>query len=296
LRSLNIPADIIFLNRREADYLSGYALKSDDDYRRLSSVLKSSIVVTLSENGALAVNSGSVTKVPAAELNRNQQGNFLGAGDALMSLVIHYYLQGIALSDALSLAMQDFPEHVFSENCSLEETGLIEKRMTVVDHMAKFDGMTNLHNRRTGEMLLEAEISRVQRQSEDSFSIMLFDIDKFKSVNDTWGHDVGDQVIKQVARGLKDCIRPHDIGVRWGGEEFICILPGANAKEGCMIAERLRAYIEATIHDPRVITISIGVATYKPGLSVKALVEQADKALYAAKESGRNLVVLSDAL
>jgi diguanylate cyclase (GGDEF)-like protein len=63
-----------------------------------------------------------------------------------------------------------------------------------------------------------------------------------------------------------------------------------------MIAERLRAYIEATIHDPRVITISIGVATYKPGLSVKALVEQADKALYAAKESGRNLVVLSDAL
>jgi diguanylate cyclase (GGDEF)-like protein len=158
------------------------------------------------------------------------------------------------------------------------------------------DPLTGLYNRRY--MLLESEmLIAITTRYNYSLSLLIMDIDFFKSINDTWGHTVGDDVLKALAVALKQQSRESDLVVRYGGEEFISILPQATMDEAEEVAEKLRKTVEALIIPElggKHITISLGVSTLEPEeKDIEALIARADQALYQAKESGRNRVCRS---
>ncbi len=153
------------------------------------------------------------------------------------------------------------------------------------------DALTDLFNRRHLDLTLAQELERAQRYGQ-TLAILMFDVDHFKKFNDTHGHDQGDRVLQSLGQTMKDSVRTVDIPCRYGGEEFLVILPGT-ATEGAMIlAERLRENVENTRVDGLQVTISIGVACFPdaPVASYDKLIEAADKALYEAKAAGRNCV------
>jgi len=162
--------------------------------------------------------------------------------------------------------------------------------------MAFRDGLTGLYNYRYFQDLMDREVSRAMRY-QLALSLMLFDIDHFKKVNDTYGHPAGDEVLRQLAGLVQETMRVTDIVVRYGGEEFAVILPSTDVA-GCRVfATRLRRRVEnmeiVVNGIPIRITISVGVAGYDPTqkqLDKSMLINNADSALYKAKHNGRNRV------
>ena len=161
---------------------------------------------------------------------------------------------------------------------------------------ATLDALTGFNNRRQLEERIKQEVSSAKRQKRHLCAIMT-DIDFFKSVNDTYGHAAGDLVLKTVSRVIKLQLRDYDVAGRYGGEEFSIILPFTKLTEAKMVAERLRKAVETTHIDVSKVcsadknigvTISLGIAEYKDGDDEKTLLQKADKALYIAKEGGRN--------
>jgi diguanylate cyclase (GGDEF)-like protein len=162
------------------------------------------------------------------------------------------------------------------------------------------DALTGLHTRRFFEESLRVEAQRVRRHG-GGFGVLLFDIDHFKSVNDTYGHPGGDRVLCEVARRLRDSARIGDIVARYGGEEFGILLPGASDEDMAEISERIRAAvagvpIAADARTVITVTVSGGTATWGEGRSSEEVVLAADRALYAAKNAGRNRIVGSRTL
>lgn len=165
---------------------------------------------------------------------------------------------------------------------------------------ATLDALTGFNNRRQLEERIKQEVSSAKRQKRNLCAIMT-DVDFFKSANDTYGHAVGDLVLKTIARVIKMQLRDYDIAGRYGGEEFSIILPYTKLPEAQMVAERLRKAVEKTKIDISKVnsdvteknigvTISLGVAEYSPDDDENTLLQKADKALYKAKENGRNRV------
>jgi diguanylate cyclase (GGDEF)-like protein/PAS domain S-box-containing protein len=161
------------------------------------------------------------------------------------------------------------------------------------------DPLTGLFNRRYLEETLEREIRRALR-SDQSLGMMILDLDHFKRFNDTYGHDAGDTVLRETAAFLKRCVRAEDIVCRFGGEEFVLMLPMADAQTTLSRAERIRSKLHdlAILHQGKslgLVTMSVGVAALPAhGNSAKALLEAADAALYHAKREGRDRAVLAD--
>jgi len=163
-----------------------------------------------------------------------------------------------------------------------------------LERLANLDSLTGLHNRRAILRRLDDEIKRAKRYKEELCLLML-DIDHFKNVNDQYGHLSGDEVIQEVATLVRGNIRDTDASGRYGGEEFITILPETDLPSALNVAERLRKLVEATeMKDSEGnvfgVTISQGLTSYKPGDDEYSLVSRADDALYRAKENGRNRV------
>ena len=158
--------------------------------------------------------------------------------------------------------------------------------------MSTSDALTGLYNRRHLDTKLSYEVQRSVRYKSD-LTILLLDVDHFKKFNDTHGHDQGDRVLQGLSNTVKNSLRAIDIACRFGGEEFLVILPETNLSGGLIIAERIRKRIETTPIDGLVVTISIGVACTLNGVisSPSELIKLSDQALYYAKDSGRNKVV-----
>jgi diguanylate cyclase (GGDEF)-like protein len=160
--------------------------------------------------------------------------------------------------------------------------------------IATVDVLTHIPNRRATQVFLEKELSRVKRHTGE-FSVLLIDIDNFKQVNDRWGHATGDFVLAETARLFQGMIRKQDWVGRWGGEEFLMILPGALLNEAASLAERVRAEIaarefregEASLR----ITISIGVASAAGAERIDEMLKKADDALYSSKASKNAITV-----
>lgn len=164
--------------------------------------------------------------------------------------------------------------------------------------LSSTDRLTGLYNRGHWEEALRLEYSRHLRYGT-SAALVMFDIDHFKQVNDTYGHQVGDKVIQRVADVVREHVRGSDVAGRYGGEEYAVLLPDTDKYGGSMFAERLRAAVEAqeVMHQGQAIrcTISLGVADMTTPLSDhKTLIEWADQALYASKKNGRNQVSLHE--
>lgn len=159
------------------------------------------------------------------------------------------------------------------------------------------DPLTHLHNRRHLMEMVEKEFQRASRKGAH-LSLIILDIDYFKKVNDTYGHQEGDRVLTILAEIVRRRLRSYDLAARYGGEEFVLLLPETPVHEAMAIAERLRLEVQEHIFDGslqgQVITISLGVATYPSSRieSIDSLFRQADEALYRAKQSGRNRVEL----
>ncbi|WP_170294862.1 sensor domain-containing diguanylate cyclase [Roseospira navarrensis] len=156
------------------------------------------------------------------------------------------------------------------------------------EHKATHDALTGLFNRQEANRHLDTEVRRAERL-EMAVSLVMIDVDHFKVVNDTHGHPTGDRVLCEVADRLAARVRETDLLARWGGEEFLVILPGTEAAGAVQLAETLRAAMEEEpIEAVGPMTISLGVAQHRPGETVPDWVSRADAALYAAKAAGRN--------
>lgn len=179
------------------------------------------------------------------------------------------------------------------------EEELMQARIQM-EALAMHDGLTGLLNRRAIEEYAEAEFNMAGRKKQ-AMSVILLDIDHFKNVNDRFGHKFGDVVLRQVAQTLKEDLRNYDRVGRWGGEEFLLILPGTELKDAVTVAERLRsktAAVQTSLENGETfsIHISLGTAcTTGQFQSLAKLIDAADQALYQAKQSGRNRVCVFEA-
>ena len=164
----------------------------------------------------------------------------------------------------------------------------------IVERQALIDGLTGLANRRQAEETLASELTRLERFG-GPLAVVVSDLDWFKDVNDRYGHPAGDAVLREFALLLKETLRDVDLAARWGGEEFVLILPGTDLEGGARVAERVRAALAARIvlspvGTPIPITASFGVAATPPATTAAELFAAADAALYEAKRNGKNRV------
>lgn len=167
--------------------------------------------------------------------------------------------------------------------------------MIVLVREVTHDSMTGCFSRRSGEELLESQCTLAIRVKA-SLSLAFIDLDHFKQVNDQYDHEAGDQVLVNAADAIRNHLRMGDILVRWGGEEFLLLMPNTNAKQGCVALRRMREKGFGMRPDNTPVTASVGVVEF-PGKGIDSwhqLVEMADKRMYAAKQGGRNLVLGCD--
>lgn len=167
-----------------------------------------------------------------------------------------------------------------------------ERVQGILEREATTDHLTGALVRR--ELMRRGDIERSRCLREQvPISLLMLDIDHFKRINDDFGHPVGDQVITDLAQKISDVVRPYDVVSRYGGEEFVVVLPGASESVAMGISERIRSIVERGTDGIPMYTVSVGVYCGNVG-GLHSMIRQADKALYEAKESGRNKVCLCD--
>lgn len=175
------------------------------------------------------------------------------------------------------------------------------KDMAILQHESITDALTGLKNRRYFDQRMSEEVALALRHKLP-LSLMLLDVDHFKKINDTYGHQIGDEVLSSLAKLISGMVRDSDIVARYGGEEIAIITPRTSKEEAALLAERLRDLIEkttvamvGTTQEVVQVTVSLGICSLSPVITDKdALIEESDQALYLAKKYGRNRVVVSN--
>lgn len=169
----------------------------------------------------------------------------------------------------------------------------------VLQRASLTDALTGISNRRAMLERLQAESNRSARSGK-TFSLMMIDLDHFKRINDEYGHEAGDQVLKEVARIFRENVRSFDLCARWGGEEFLVLLADTSSENAVTAAEKLRSLVEdvAVAYAGHLIgiTFSAGLATHEPETAIAETLREADRALYCAKQAGRNRLVVAETL
>ena len=180
---------------------------------------------------------------------------------------------------------------------STEEITTLRQDIESIRQESLTDGLTGIANRRSFDETLRQLADEAMAEGDD-LCLLMCDIDHFKKFNDTWGHPLGDQVLRLVARTLVECIKGRDVAARYGGEEFTVILPQTELKNAVTLAQHIRSALATkkvvnrkTGKELGTVTISIGAALYRPGEPLAELIVRADAALYAAKAAGRNRVM-----
>jgi diguanylate cyclase len=173
----------------------------------------------------------------------------------------------------------------------------LQAALARIQDLATLDDLTGLANRRRAHELLSAEVTRGQRATQP-FAVALVDLDRFKRLNDRFGHAGGDEALRHFAEAARANMRACDLVARWGGEEFLLLMPETGLDQALEALERLRAQVEsasiASAQGEMRFTFSAGVAVYRVGQTVADTVARADRALYRAKAGGRNRVERED--
>ena len=195
--------------------------------------------------------------------------------------------QALAANQRLRGNLQNSTQEITSLRSNLEE----------VRREAMTDALTGIGNRKLFDLQLRQAVAEAMSRGGE-LSLLMMDIDYFKKFNDKYGHQLGDQVLRLVARCLTECVKGRDTAARYGGEEFAVVLPNTSLEDAVTVAEQIRNTVAArriirrkTDEDLGGITVSIGVAQFMVGESEQALIARADHALYAAKNAGRNRTV-----
>jgi diguanylate cyclase (GGDEF)-like protein len=174
----------------------------------------------------------------------------------------------------------------------LSDITTLQKRSEKLEKRANIDSLTGAYSRAKFNNLFHSEFARSTRYF-NPLTILFIDIDNFKIVNDTYGHDIGDDVLKKFANLISINSREFDVLARWGGEEFILMLPQTNINDGYKLAEKIRNIIASNEFDKiGTLTCSIGLSMLNKGDSHESLIKRADNALYKAKSSGRNRTII----
>lgn len=245
-----------------------------------------------------------------SDMDSKLTGLKLGADDYLTKPYSHTELEARIksllrikeLHDELSKRNDDLLELNKKLQDSIDEIRKLQKELEDKNEqllqLSRHDGLTNLYNRRTFFELTGSEIARAKRYSIPISAIM-FDLDHFKAINDTFGHLAGDFVLNRAAKILKKNSRLNDVTARYGGEEFVMLLPNTNSQQAVIVAERIRKEIETTTfdfdqHNIR-LTISCGVAELKEEDDDKnSFLSAVDEQLYEAKHAGRNMTCIRE--
>jgi diguanylate cyclase (GGDEF)-like protein len=208
----------------------------------------------------------------------------------IRSIIAQYWYMIITIFIVL-LAMSFFLLYIGRINRRLKSMQEeLKKANKFLDYQATRDALTKLFNRRRFNELLEGEMSR-SRRYKMPLSLVMFDIDNFKKINDAYGHNRGDRILEEIAQVVADTIRKYDIFARWGGEEFMILVPNSRLDGTLLMAEKVRSTIaKYAFTEVGTLTCSFGVTEYKDGDNIDSLVIRADGALYKAKELGRNRV------
>ncbi|MBU4252668.1 MAG: diguanylate cyclase [Candidatus Omnitrophica bacterium] len=202
--------------------------------------------------------------------------SFVGSAIEAMEEGAYGYITKPLSSSEIRIVVERAVERYFLLSGSKDKEFLVD--------LAVRDGLTGLFNRRYFNELIMIEVDRLKR-SPATLSVLMLDIDNFKNYNDTQGHQAGDILLKDAAKVFKNSVRPSDIVCRYGGEEFIIILPQTEKKAATIVAERLR--VQVGLYLPT--TVSIGIASVpEDAREISALIEKADSALYQAKAAGKN--------
>jgi diguanylate cyclase (GGDEF)-like protein len=294
LNGIRSMPSLVSLNHGEATYFLSTILRKQakDPMEKiflLSDHLRCPCVMTMGSQGAIFYDGKSAPIWDRPERPADK-GNRLGAGDGFLAAFIHAMdvLDEQSPSHALNRAMRIATLAANKEHANLGSAKPLQQALDELGEKAYHDPLTGLNNRAGAQAGLDQ-----RRDSPGSYPlcVLLLDIDHFKSVNDTLGHDQGDEAIRQISALAKSCLRVEDIASRWGGEEFVCFLPGAGAEEGMAVAERIRAAVEeADILDGHPLTISVGVSVADQADALEPTIKKADEALYLSKQNGRNQV------
>lgn len=289
INEITAPLAGVFMNRLEATYF-GRRVAASTSLPVIADHIGCPLIVTRDKDGVTIVEDGIEKVVPPPTLPKNTSK--LGAGDALLAAAVaHHVFGGMPLFGSIENATLFATQIIGKPNCNAGQGHAIEKALISLDHMATRDPMTGLHNRRFGDQVISGVHENALSTRAD-YSVLMVDIDHFKKVNDTYGHDIGDEAIKIVAGLLGKTVRGGDVACRWGGEEFVCILRGADAATAFTVAERIRVAVElAEVPVAGKVTVSIGVATWcESAQNVAHIIKAADQGLYKAKQNGRNRV------
>jgi diguanylate cyclase (GGDEF)-like protein len=233
--------------------------------------------------------SGLLTLGPDGGQNQSVLARLWKVGPAIHILAEYNIKELLSLNDAILKLNYEYAQ----AQLQLAQANLrLRQNEAEIRALSLTDQLTGIGNRRRLDQALEEEISRAVR-SGDKLSALMADLDHFKLVNDTYGHAVGDKVLETFGRLLRQTARLSDVLGRYGGEEFVVLMPNTARAEAVIFAERLRLALATTPIPPlkAPITVSLGVVELRPGESGEAFLRRVDDALYGAKSQGRNRVL-----
>ena len=283
------PIKVVFVNATEMDYLVTH-MDEAKTWEDVAQIKGCAFVVTQGAKGVTLCEADGTAQHFSVRAIKTAS-NTLGAGDMFSSTFIKAHaFDGASFSKAIEAGIQAAANVLERDNASLGRQQALNSNIESIASRAEIDNLTELLNRDGLERFM-----RARSLFEKPFYIILCDVDHFKRFNDTYGHDVGDEVLQKVGKVIKKCIRSKDAVGRWGGEEFVCLIDDANLKVAEGIAERIRTEI-SKIKIKNVdegITLSAGVAFSDVEAAWTEALKAADEALYQAKENGRNQVVVS---
>lgn len=285
VRAITGVVNGIFMNAREAVYLQASTAPDTTDYAVMAQAMNTALIITQGARGALIAHGGQVTTIPADAINLVAE-NSLGAGDTFMSAMIkalifdHHDMASAAVS-AAAVARQVLER----KNCNLGEANAVEQILRDINDSATYDEMTGLLNRASLEKKAAMAFSRFETKRLRNLSVILFDLNWLKTINDTLGHASGDEAIQTIAKGISCSIRQGDFAGRIGGDEFVCILPGANEGQALEVVARVKNYLnDYTQCHSFLVSVSAGVAQAKfKADTLKTMMARADEQLYRDK-------------
>jgi diguanylate cyclase (GGDEF)-like protein len=313
------------LRNGDGEYLVGLDMRAEELARKLYGIriagvlsLAFSVLLALAFSGLLSRQvlrpvQMLIERCRALAKGESDRFTKLHSGDEMEQLVDAFNTMSIRLADTraqaesaqrdLQQARENLEQRIAERTRELtqvnerllHEVAERARAEQLLAHTAHSDPLTGLMNRRAMIEHLEYQAKRFGR-SGTPFAVMLGDLDRFKSINDSYGHDGGDQALIQAAESLKHSIRAQDLVARWGGEEFLILLPDTDLEGGLVVAEKVRESLAATTvpigPGALRLTISLGLAAFSEGQTIDQCIKAADSALYEAKRQGRNRTVV----